>query len=252
MNPRRACLLSLLAAACVASSSAAEEWWKPYDPKAPGTLFHASWNDIGPGYQSSDGTDSLVTGPHMAYAEDSVTPAFGLCVRLGQKPDGASLGDPSCLQYPAAGKMSPVKGTIEFWFKPSVVLADNKNLISLFKCGNFWLHGDPHESGPRWMALEVGGEAHRFHLKFPPDFYEGDWGWHHLALAYDFSDPKQGMAEFFIDGISIGRTDKFDSSELKLGEAFVLGGDGEGNHLTNGFYDEFRISDGVREFGDRP
>ncbi|MEI6070971.1 MAG: LamG domain-containing protein [Verrucomicrobiae bacterium] len=251
MNPRCVCLFSLLAAACLSSSFAAETWWKPYDPKAPGTLFHASWNDMGPGYQSSDDTESMVTGPHQAYVPESVNEAFGQCVRIGQ-PTGASLGDPSCLKYPAEGKMSPVKGTIEFWFKPSVILADNKNMISFFKCGNFWLRGDPHEPGSRWMALEVGGESRRFHLKFPPDFFEGEWGWHHLALTYDFSDPTLGMVEFFIDGISIGRTDKLDASGLKLGETIVLGNNGEDNYLTNGFYDEFRISDVVREFGDRP
>jgi hypothetical protein len=241
------CSLAILTVVCVQAAFAVEEWWKPYSPKAPGTLFHAAWDEVAPGFPSSDDIESLVIGPHLAYVPESVSPAFGQCVRIGQ-PTGASLGDPSCLRYPAAGKVSSVKGTIEFWFKPSVILADNLNQISLFKCGNLWLHGSAGGGG--WMAAEVGEK--RFHPKFPRDFYDADWGWHHLALTYDFSDPKGAMVEFFIDGISIGRTDNFDASSLNLGETFVLGGDGEQNFLANGFYDEFRISDVVREFGDRP
>jgi hypothetical protein len=183
-----------------------------------------------------------------------VNESFGQCIRIGQPPDGASLGDPSCLKYPAAGIVSPVRGTIEFWFKPSVILSQNRNTLSFFKCGNFWWHGSAgYETGNTWMALQIGeSEANRFHPKFPREFYDSDWGWHHLAMTYDFSEPSQGNVEFFIDGESVGKTDKMDASGLILGETFVIGGNGEKNAMTNGFYDEFRISDVVREFTGRP
>lgn len=232
----------------VTSLRASEEWWKPYSPDAPNTTFHASW-DEGQHYSDSQATTSFVTGPHLDYHWPSVEDDFGRCVRIGQ-PAGASLGDPSCLEYETAGRLSPEKGTIEFWYKPSVILVENRNWLTFFKSGNFWLRGDPGQGGHAWMALDIDGK--RFHIKFPQEFYESDWGWHHLAMTYDFSDPAHGVVEFFIDGELISRTDSLDATGLKLGETFRIGGSDEPNFLTNGFYDEFRISDVVREFGPRP
>ncbi len=241
----------IITMACVAQSLASEKWWKPYDPKEPDTTFHASWNNKDEAFQSSGNIASMVLGPHVFYHPESVDASFEQCVRIGQPPNGASLGDPSCLKYPAAGVVSSVKGTIEFWFKPSVILSQNPNTLSFFKCGTLWWRGSAgHETGNTWMALDVNGV--RFHPKFPVEFYEGDWGWHHMAMTYDFSEPRHGRVEFFVDGESVGKTDDFDASGLNLGETFVIGGNGEKNSTTNGFYDEFRISNVVRAFSPRP
>ncbi|XHR31158.1 MAG: LamG domain-containing protein [Chthoniobacteraceae bacterium] len=248
-------LALLFTCSSIGTASASEQWWKPYDPDAPHTLLHASWNN-GTDYAASPakksagpGVASLVVGPHMDYSQESVNPSFGRCVRIGQL-TGASLGDPSCLKYSTTGIISAQQGTIEFWFRPSIILADNRNRITFFKCGNFSLEGDPHSDvpGSPYIRINVGGHMYHMNQTFPQECYTTNWGWHHLALTYDFSDPKNGMVQLFIDGISVDRTHQLDVSNLQLGDTFTLGGNGKENYLTNGFYDELRISDVVREY----
>ena len=125
------------------------------------------------------------------------------------------------INYPAAGKIDPRQGTIEFWLRwPTAPGQDPK--LSIFHLGTAagsYLRFNTVTGGKLGMAYNVGkGQEQNWHRVEipPPDWQPGEW--HHIAGTWS----PDGVLSY-IDGKPAAPLPSAGELPVSLGETFLIG-----------------------------
>lgn len=199
----------------------------------PGLQFHASFDrSLTADFARGEGTPQAVGVERYIVAQEG-----------GQ---GAALRTGAVLRYPAAGNLSPTRGTLQFGLQPLISYSDGRN--HRFFC---WGRPDTPNSLVIWKTAlandlrfrltDAQGRNHEIIVPTAANWPVGEW--HFLTFTWEVA---KGELRAFVDGAAVGRRQveglRFEPSAAE----FVLGANPAGGESAEAVLDEVKIYDRVK------
>lgn len=159
------------------------------------------------------------------------------------------------LSYDAGNNINMTKGTIEIWYNPQH-RSRNYELYILFSAWNssnnhFYIGldevEDPSgESTNPYFYIFMEYNSSNIRMSYYPPYELKKNEWHHIAFAYDFSDPSAGICRFYLDGYLALMNNSCDSFSFNP-ESIAVGSIATApSYSARGQIDELRLSNSIR------
>jgi hypothetical protein len=234
----------------LAWAQSAESWRKTYvGDDADGEHVIALWK-----FDEQDGSAADASGNGhigaLAGTKRSSDGRFGACIE--SFPGWPVVDERHAVRVKDADKLSPNGAfTIELWVKPKAPpeKAGRAFLIDKKYVAHHdyqWVLETPDGQGNRGMAvvLGFGEDSETWRSTETAALPEGVWS--HLAFTYDGA----GTVQFFLNGRTLGSELKTGRGSIRPGRHPLSLGDRVGSLYGGfpGYFDEVRITRGVREF----